>query len=86
MVIKVLSKGKKNRHRVLTIKRKKYAKARIPEYWIVDPEEETINVLWLTGTTYRTHGKFRAGDKAASRLLQGFEVNVADVFAAARGE
>lgn len=58
------------------VKRKDYAQAGIPEYWIVNPLTATITVLVLAGETYSEHGVFRRGDQASSRLLEGFSVNV----------
>jgi Uma2 family endonuclease len=57
-----------------------YAEARIPEYWIVNPVDETISVLKLAGDAYATHGVFRRGDRADSPLLPGFAVLVDSVF------
>jgi Uma2 family endonuclease len=61
------------------IKRTEYAQASIPEYWIVNPEEETITVLTLMDRNYVTHGIFRREDMATSLLLQGFSVSVQGV-------
>jgi Uma2 family endonuclease len=58
------------------IKRVDYAEAGIPEYWIVNPEEESITVLTLDDDSYREHGVFRRGSAATSLLLQGFVVDV----------
>jgi Uma2 family endonuclease len=54
------------------------ARARIPEYWIVDPEEEMITVLVLKSRQklYTVFGKFGKGERAASKLLRGFTVDV----------
>jgi Uma2 family endonuclease len=82
VVMEVVSPGKKNRERDLEIKREIYARARIREYWIIDPEERKILVLFLKGASYKTHGEFGPGDRAASKLLSGFEVDVDEVFAA----
>ena len=57
-----------------------YAEAQIPEYWIVNPLDETITVLTLAGDAYAIHGVFRRGDWADSPLLAGFEVFVDSVF------
>jgi Uma2 family endonuclease len=57
-----------------------YAEAQIPEYWIVNPLDETITVLTLAGGAYTTHGVFRRGDRADSPLLSGFAVLVDSVF------
>ena len=61
-------------------KRRDYAEARIPEYWIVNPLDETITVLTLAGGEYAGHGVFRRGGQARSAGLDGFAVGVAGVF------
>ena len=65
------------------VKRLDYAQARIPEYWIVNPMDETVTVLVLEGDAYTEHGVFRRGRQAESVCLEGFSVSVADVFDAA---
>ena len=62
------------------VKRADYAEAGIPEYWIVNPLDETITVLTLDGDAYTEHGIFRRGQSAASALLDGFAVRVDEVF------
>jgi Uma2 family endonuclease len=57
-------------------KRADYAEAGIPEYWIVNPEEQTITVLSLVGDAYVEHGVFQHGAIATSALLIGFSVSV----------
>lgn len=86
LVMEVPSRGRKNRERDLEIKRREYAKAKIPEYWIVDPTTKTITVLTLSGKTYKVHGVFKEGDEATSKLLKGFKVAVSEVFAAGEGK
>ena len=60
-----------------------YAEARIGEYWIVNPLDETITVLTLAGDGYAEHGVFRRGQLADSVCLNGFALGVTDVFDAA---
>lgn len=62
------------------VKRADYAAAGIPEYWIVNPLNDTITVLVLEGNAYAEHGVFQRGDDASSQLLAGFEVSVDQVF------
>ncbi len=64
-----------------------YAEARIPEYWIVDPKEKKITILALAdgAAKYVEHGVFTPGETAVSRLLDGFRVEVEEVFNAAKG-
>lgn len=63
-------------------KRLDYAEGRVPEYWIVDPQQQTFTVLTLRGDAYVEHGVFRPGDTASSVLLDGMPVDVAACFAA----
>jgi len=76
LVMEVVSGDPKDRERDLKKKRREYARAGIPEYWIVDPAEEQITVLRLSGKRYVTHGEFRRGSVATSPLLPGFAVDV----------
>ena len=85
-MMEIPSPGKENRDRDFIKKRRLYAKAKIPEYWIIDPEKERITVLTLSGSRYRVHGVFKSGERALSLELPGFELDVAAVFAAGRGE
>jgi Uma2 family endonuclease len=79
LVMEVVSEGEENRQRDLEIKPVEYARAKVAEYWIVDPEKEKITVLRLAGKRYRVHGEFRRGEGASSVLLSGFSVRVSDV-------
>ena len=72
-----------DRERDYIYKRRDYARAGIPEYWIVDPQEGVIIVLRLDGNEYNEHGRFGPGQIATSYLLPGFEVVVDEVWAAA---
>jgi Uma2 family endonuclease len=56
-----------------------YAEAGIPEYWIVNPLQDTITVLVLDGEAYRPYGVFHRGQRASSKLLPDFSVAVDDV-------
>jgi len=77
-VLEVLSADRPNRDR--KVKRAEYAAAKIPEYWIVDPEEETIEVLSLRGKKYRTVATYRRGMEAKAVTLNEFAIPVDSVF------
>ena len=49
LVIEVVSDDRTSRRRDLEIKPNEYAKAAVPEYWIVDPQDQTIRVGRLAG-------------------------------------
>ena len=80
LVVEVVSAG--GEHRDTVEKRSDYAEAGIPEYWIVNPRDETITVLTLAGGKYDEYGVFHAGDNAAGSCLPDFSIAVTDVLAA----
>ena len=84
LVIEVVSAGEEDRRRDLQTKREEYAQAGISEYWIVDPQTETILVLVIDGGAYRVHGEFAPGTTATSLLLPAFTAEVTAVFDAGR--
>ncbi len=78
LVVEIVSPD--NPGRDLNIKRADYAEAGIPEYWLVNPLDETIAVLALTGSSYVEHGVFGRGERAEGVVLPGFAVDVSAVF------
>jgi Uma2 family endonuclease len=78
LALEVVSEEKPERD--LVDKRGDYAEGRVPEYWIVNPQTETIAVLRLRGDAYEEAGIYRRGELAASASLTGFSVEVAAVF------
>lgn len=74
LVLEVVSEDDPKRDTVK--KRREYARAGIPEYWIVNPLTETITVLTLKGARYDAHGLFGRGAAAASALLPELVVDV----------
>jgi Uma2 family endonuclease len=78
LTLEVVSPEKPERD--LLDKRVDYAEGKVPEYWIVNPQTETITVLRLENDGYVEHGVFRRGDRATSLNLPGFSVDVAEVF------
>ena len=76
LVVEVVSEGAESRKRDLQEKPADYAEAGVPEYWIVDPEQQQITVLTLSEGRYRQHGCFALEDEATSVLLDGFSVSV----------
>ena len=91
LVVEVVSPDDPERD--LLVKRTDYAEVGIPEYWILDPRNETITVLKLRGrdattspdelpmeAAYIEHGIFSRGQTATSALLDRFAVDVTTAF------
>lgn len=80
LTLEIVSPEKPERD--LVQKRADYVEAQVPEYWIVNPQTETITVLRLQGSAYTEVGQFQRGQSAVSSLLAGFVVDVTAVFEA----
>jgi Uma2 family endonuclease len=78
LALEVVNEDKPERD--LVDKRNDYAEGRVPEYWIVNPQTETIMVLRLRSNAYEEAGTYRRGDTANSEVIVGFSVDVSAVF------
>lgn len=81
LVIEVLSPGTAARDS--GPKRDLYARSGVPEYWIVDPEARSLEVLRLSPgeSAYRRTAVLGKDDTLSSPLLPGFSLALGDVFA-----
>ena len=78
LIIEVLSPS--SRDRDLGVKAHLYARFRVPEYWVVDPEQETLTIYHLIDDGYRRAGPFRPEEQVHSVLFPSITLNVADLF------
>lgn len=84
LVMEIVSDDPGSRERDFAKKVVDYAAGGISEYWIVDPQQRQIAVHALAGSVYQLHGLFGETETATSKLLDGFNIDVAKVFAAGR--
>jgi Uma2 family endonuclease len=80
LVIEVVSPGEIQRERDYIAKRSQYQACGIPEYWIVDPQTQTILVLELRGNAYTQVGNFSNDDLVKSPRFKDLNLKVCDVF------
>jgi Uma2 family endonuclease len=80
-VMEVVSPGKTNRHRDYIRKRAQYAVVGIPEYVIVDPEEQLLIVLVLEQGTYREAGCYRGDQGVVSPTFPTLTLTANQLFA-----
>jgi Uma2 family endonuclease len=78
MVVEVLSPSTAQRDR--TLKKKLYAKYGIQEYWLVDPEAQTVEVLTLGQRGYERAGLYTKNETLESPLLVGLRIPLDEVF------
>lgn len=68
-----------DRHRKITA----YARAGVPEYWIVDPDSRTVEVLFLESGEYHSQGVYRGKATLPSQIVPGLLVHVEQFFVSA---
>jgi Uma2 family endonuclease len=74
LVVEVLSEGTADRDRF--VKRDLYARYGVLEYWIVDPESHTVEVLTLKSAQYELVGIFEQGDRICTPVLPDLALDV----------
>lgn len=82
LIIEVVSPGELQRDRDYIAKRMQYQDCGIPEYWIVDPQLETVLVLQLAETTYIEVGTFSRSDRIHSPQFTDMNLTAGDIFLA----
>jgi len=83
-VVEIISPDDPDRD--LVDKRRDYAVAGIAEYWMIDPRNDSIQVLHLRDGEYREVIRAGRSEHAVSRVLQGFRMDVEELFAKARAQ
>lgn len=81
LVVEVLSPGKQNRARDLVYKRNQYAARDISEYWLVDPEQQTVTVLQLQNNVYAEIATMCGNEPILSLAFPELRFTVEQVFA-----
>ena len=81
LVVEIVSEGDAKRDRIE--KPEDYAQAGIPEYWIIDPETKTLDVLRLEGESYKLLAHLAENDALTSPTFPGLAYNLKDLFAPA---
>ena len=78
LLIEILSPSTGRRDR--TTKRDLYARHGVGEYWIADPEAQTVVVMFLKDGAFETVGEYGIEDTLTSPTLEGFSVRLDSVF------
>ncbi|WP_420264433.1 Uma2 family endonuclease [Candidatus Magnetominusculus dajiuhuensis] len=78
MVCEIVSPGTYRRD--TAVKREIYEKYKLPEYWIVIPELLTIEILTIENNRYITHSIAELEGVVQSKIIDGLNVNIRDIF------
>jgi Uma2 family endonuclease len=78
LVIEILSPGNSNKE--MKNKFELYEEAGVQEYWIVDPEKEAVLQYVLENGIFTNHKPLIKDDILASKVIEGFKLNLNTVF------
>ncbi len=79
LVVEVLSSS--NAYNDLSHKKRMYEEFSVREYWIVDPLEKSVEILFNTENGFQIASKAYAKGVVQSQILSGFAVDVEQLFA-----
>jgi len=80
LVVEILSPG--NSKKEMRDKFELYQNAGVPEYWLVDPERESVVIYQLgEDQQYFTKQPFTSDDVLKSPLLEGLKIELKEIFA-----
>ena len=77
LIVEILSPS--TAYRDLTTKKRLYEEHGVNEYWIVDPEQRTVEVFEHTGDRFMQHARVVEMGTAASKHLDGFSIDLTDL-------
>jgi Uma2 family endonuclease len=78
MVVEILSKGSLVYDRVE--KKNLYEKFGVEEYWIVDPQNQSVEVYCLENNHYELFSSAEIKGLVASKVIEGFSVEIENIF------
>ncbi len=78
LVIEIISES--SAYRDMVQKKKLYARFGVKEYWIVIPEEESIEIYVLKNSTYQLHKTYAKDDALQSPYLKDLKIALKGIF------
>lgn len=79
LAVEILSDS--TRERDYTLKMADYAAHGIPEYWIIDPDQETVEQYLITDNEYYLHQKLYKQGMLKAQVVKDFEIEISKIFA-----
>ncbi len=78
LIVEVISEGTAKNDRFF--KKNLYEKFNVQEYWIADPPSKSVEIYTLVDGSYKLLDIVEIDGILKSQLIDGFEVNVKDIF------
>jgi Uma2 family endonuclease len=79
IVVEILSPG--NSKKEMNDKYDLYEEAGVKEYWVVFPEEQVVQIYELKENKFQSRKPLANGDKITTPILEGFELEIDEIFA-----
>ena len=80
LIIEIVSPGNENEKRDRVVKRQLYGNHGVKEYWLVYPEQRTVEIYHLEEESLRLHATLSNADELTSTLLPGLRLRVESIF------
>lgn len=78
MVVEIVSKGSVIRDYIE--KKEDYERFGVKEYWIIDPQNEALQVLTLENNKFKAYSTAEEEGSVKSKILEGFEIQWSSIF------
>lgn len=78
LIVEILSKSSVMRD--LHYKYELYERCGVREYWIISPNDKSMSIFYLEHGKYITSRPMTYGDQPESRVLQGLQIDLNEVF------
>jgi len=78
LIIEIISES--SAYRDMVQKKRLYAKFGVREYWIVIPDESSIEIYALVDNKYNLHKTFNKDENLESPYLKGFKIQLSGIF------
>lgn len=78
LIVEILSPSTSKRD--LGVKKKNYETSGVEYYWIVDPDQKTVQTFHLENNQYILSGTFTSNDTLTSSLFPGLSVSISSLF------
>ncbi len=78
LIVEILSPGTAMNDRVE--KKSAYLATGVREYWLIDPQRRSVEILENRGVFFETIAFFEGEGKVKSEVLKGFEVEISTLF------
>jgi Uma2 family endonuclease len=78
IAVEIISEG--SAYRDLVQKKTLYARFGVKEYWIVIPEQETVELYRLKDATFELHKSYTKSDTLETAILPGLQIPLKEIF------